>query len=34
MELRNTWPEITVNQRLDQDREESNRHQKNLRNRF
>ena len=32
--LRNTWPEITEDQRLDQNHKENNRHQKNLRNRF
>ena len=34
MGLKDTWPEITKNQKLDKDRKENNRYQKNLKSRF
>ena len=34
MELKDIWPEITKNQKLDQDYNKNNRHLGNLKNRF
>ena len=33
-ELRNTWPEIIKNRRLDQDHRKRNKHRGNLKNKF
>ena len=34
MKLKNTWPEITESQRLNQTRNKNNRHKENLESRF
>ena len=33
-ELKNTWPEITENQKLGQDRKRNNRHKENFESKF